>query len=116
MVTFRQVARAVWAHLLVYNLIRGVMAQAAESHGEQPRRPSFKGALQAMTAFQDALRQAPAGIRGVLMRAMLRAIASHGVGDRFGRVEPRANKRRPKPQCDLMEPRREARKRLMRVA
>jgi hypothetical protein len=44
---------------------------------------------------------------------MLEAIASHRVADRFGRVEPRANKRRPKPQRYLTEPRREARKRLL---
>jgi hypothetical protein len=35
------------------------------------------------------------------------------VADRFGRAEPRANKRRPKPQRYLMEPRSEARKRLL---
>jgi hypothetical protein len=48
--------------------------------------------------------------------AMLKAISSHEVGDRFGRVEPRANKRRPKPQRYLMEPRSQARKRLMAAA
>src|SRR5512146_2634536 len=96
-----------------YNLIRGVMARAAEAHGESPRHLSFKGALQTMTAFQDPLRQASPGRRKRLVEAMLRAIASHRVGDRFGRVEPRANKRRPKPQRYLTEPRREARKRLM---
>jgi hypothetical protein len=47
---------------------------------------------------------------------MLESIASHEVGDRFGRVEPRANKRRPKAQDYLMEPRREARKRLSDAA
>jgi hypothetical protein len=35
-----------------------VMAKAAEAHDKQPRQISFKGALQAMTAFQDALRRA----------------------------------------------------------
>jgi hypothetical protein len=110
------VQKEVWMHLLAYNLIRGVMARAAEVHDEQPRHLSFKGALQTMTAFQDALRHAPAGVRELLMKVMLRAIASHRVGDRFGRVEPRANKRRPKPQRYLMEPRPQARKRLMRVA
>jgi hypothetical protein len=47
---------------------------------------------------------------------MLQAIASHEVGDRPGRVEPRAIKRRPKPHDLLTEPRDKARKRLMRVA
>jgi hypothetical protein len=46
---------------------------------------------------------------------MLKAISRHRVGDRFGRVEPRANKRRPKPQRYLREPRHQARKRLMQT-
>jgi hypothetical protein len=50
-------------HLLAYNLIRGVMAEAAEAHDKRPRLLSFKGALQTMTAFQDALRQARPGDR-----------------------------------------------------
>ena len=36
---------------------------------------------------------------------MLKAIYEHRVGDRFGRLEPRANKRRPKAQKYLMQPR-----------
>jgi Transposase DDE domain len=111
--TPEMVRKEIWMHLLAYNLIRGVMAKAAETHGEQPRDLSFKGTLQTMTAFQDALRQATPSERGPLIGAMLKAIASHRVGDRFGRVEPRANKRRPKPQRYLKESRKEARKRLM---
>lgn len=107
------VEKEIWMHLLAYNLIRGVMAQAAAAHDQQPRHLSFKGALQTMTAFQDALRQAPPSDRDDLVKEMLQAIARHGVGDRFGRVEPRANKRRPKPQHYLMEPRHQARKRLL---
>jgi hypothetical protein len=111
--TPEMVEKEIWMHLLAYNLIRGVMAEAAEAHDGQPRDLSFKGALQTMTAFQDMLRRATAGEREGLMRTMLKAIASHRVGDRFGRVEPRANKRRPKPERYLNEPRAEARKRLM---
>jgi Transposase DDE domain len=110
------VRKGIWMHLLAYNLIRGVMADAAEVHDKQPRSLSFKGALQTMTAFQDALRLALPSRRGQLMKEMLKAIASHRVGLRFGRVEPRANKRRPKPQRYLKEPRDEARKRLMAAA
>jgi Transposase DDE domain len=110
------VKKEIWIHLLAYNLIRGVIAKAAEAHDLRPRQLSFKGALQTMTAFQDALRRARPSERDNLMTEMLRAIAHHRVGDRFGRVEPRANKRRPKPQKFLMEPRREARKRLQQKA
>ena len=82
-------------HLLAYNLIRGVMPQAAEAHGREPRQLSFKGALQTMTAFHEALGRATPEQRERLVAVMLKAIAGHRVGDRPGRVEPRANKRRP---------------------
>ena len=111
--TPEMVKKEIWMHLLAYNLIRGVIAQAAEAHDAQPRQVSFKGALQTMTAFQDALRQASPSDCGSLTTEMLKAIASHIVGDRFGRTEPRANKRRPKPQKFLTEPRDQARKRLL---
>jgi Transposase DDE domain len=114
--TPEMVKKEIWMHLLAYNLIRGVMAKAAEAHGKQPRLLSFKGTLQTMTAFQDPLRRATLSQRDHLVEAMLKAIASHDVGDRFGRVEPRANKRRPKPQRYLMEPREVARNRLMKKA
>ena len=74
---------------------------------------SFKGALQTMTAFQDVLRRATPAERQRLFAVMLKAIAGHRVGNRPGRVEPCANKRRPKKQRYLTEPRREARKRLL---
>ena len=110
------VEKEIWVHLLAYNLIRGVMAQAAKAHGKPPRELSFKGALQTMTAFEDRLREADPIERKRLMEAMLKAIASHRVGNRFGRTEPRANKRRPKPQKYLMTPRAEARKQLLKQA
>ena len=114
--TPEMVRKEIWMHLLADNLIRGAMVDAAEMHGKVPRRLSFKGALQTMTAFQDALRWATPIDRVALAREMLKAISGHEVGDRFGRVEPRANKRRPKPQRYLMEPRRQARKALMAAA
>jgi hypothetical protein len=114
--TPEMVRKEIWMHLLAYNLIRGVMRDAAEAHGKRPRPLSFKGALQTMTAFQDALRWARPDHRAQLVGEMLKAISSHEVGDRFGRVEPRANKRRPKPQKFLMVPRRQARKALMAAA
>jgi DDE family transposase len=110
------VEKEIWMHLLAYNLIRGVMAKAAKAHDRQPRLLSFKGALQTMTAFQDALRWTPPDARKRLVKVMLEAISKHHVGDRPGRVEPRANKRRPKAQRFLMEPRKQARKRLLEAA
>lgn len=111
--TPEMVQKEIWMHLLAYNLIRGVTAMAAEAHDKPARLLSFKGTLQTMTAFQDAMRHAKPSDRQRLLEAMLEAISYHEVGDRFGRVEPRANKRRPKPQRFLTEPRQQARKRLL---
>jgi Transposase DDE domain len=110
------VEKEIWMHLLAYNLIRGVMAQAAQVHNKRPRLLSFKGTLQTITAFQEVMRQALPADRELLLQVMLRAIAQQGVGDRPDRFEPRANKRRPKAQRYLMEPRHEARKRLLQPA
>lgn len=114
--TPEMVRKDIWMHLLAYNLIRGVMRDAAEAHQKRPRHLSFKGALQTMTAFQDALRLATPIERVALVGVMLEAISNHEVGDRFGRVEPRANKRRPKPQRFLMDSRRQLRKALTAAA
>jgi hypothetical protein len=110
------VEKEIWMHLLAYNLIRGVIAETAKAYSRQPRHLSFKGALQTMAAFHDSLRTADPRQRDRLWALMLRAIAGHRVGNRPGRVEPRANKRRPKPQKYLTEPRRVARKRLLENA
>jgi Transposase DDE domain len=111
--TPEMVEKEIWMHLLAYNLIRGLMGASAESSGKHPRQISFKGTLQALTAFQDLLNQASPERRGLLVEVMLETIAYHEVGDRPGRVEPRAIKRRPKPHDLLMEPRKQARKRLL---
>ncbi len=111
--TLEMVAKEIGMHLLAYNLIRGVMAESSQTHDTSPRELSFKGTLQTMTAFQDAMRQATPETRSRLLTTLLQAIACHRVGDRFGRVEPHATKRRPKPQRYLNEPRDTARKRLM---
>ena len=49
------VRKEVWTHILAYNLIRTIMAQAAAKHGVEPRTISFKGALQTLEAFQPLI-------------------------------------------------------------
>ena len=49
------VRKEVWTHILAYNLIRTVMAQAAARHGVEPRSISFTGAMQTLEAFQPLL-------------------------------------------------------------
>ena len=66
------VEKEIWMHLLAYNLIRGVMAQAAEANEKRTRQLSFKGTLQTITAFQEAMRRAAPADRQLLLQAMLR--------------------------------------------
>ena len=107
--TPEMVCKEIWAHLLAYNLLRTVMAVAAAGSGTEPRKVSFKGAKQAVTAFAPKIEAARPEERARLIDAMLATIAYHRVGDRPGRWEPRARKRRPKPGYRLMQPRTEAR-------
>ena len=60
------------------------------------------------TAFAPKLEAAKPEQRAKLVDAMLKAVAYHRVGNRPGRWEPRARKRRPKPGARLMQPRRDA--------
>ena len=103
------VRKEIWAHLLAYNLLRTAMAVAAGENGLEPRQVSFKGAKQAVTAFAPKLEAARPEARPALIDAMLAVIAYHRVGDRPGRWEPRAWKRRPKPGAKLGQPRARAR-------
>ena len=104
--TPEMVQKEIWAHLLAYNLLRTVMAVAASESKVEPREISFKGAKQALTAFAPKLEAARSEERARLVGAMLKAVAYHRVGDRPGRWEPRARKRRPKPSKRLNQPRR----------
>jgi hypothetical protein len=105
------VRKEVWTHMLAYNLIRTVMAQAAEKHGLQPRTISFKGALQSLEAFQyliEFLEQLNGLDKDRLYDELLNVIASHQVADRPDRFEPRKKKRRRMPYDLLTKPRNEA--------
>lgn len=99
------VRKEFWAHLLVANLVRGMMAEAARRHGVLPRRLSFQGTRQMMEGFRVELgRAAPGSVAG-LAAVMLGSLAALRVGDRPDRVEPRVVKRRPKPYPRMQEPR-----------
>ena len=95
--TPEMVHKGIWAHLLAYNLLRTVMAVAADENDIEPRQVSFKGAKQAVTAFAPKMEAARPEDRPGLIDVMLSIIAYRRVGDRPGRWEPRARKRRRKP-------------------
>jgi hypothetical protein len=103
--TPEMVRKEIWAHLLAYNLLRTVMAVAAAKSGIEPRQVSFKGAKQAVTAFAPKIEAARPKNRPGLIDDLLAVVAYRRVGDRPGRWEPRARKRRPKPAARLTQPR-----------
>ncbi len=102
-------------HLVAYNLIRRLMAEAARHHDLLPRQISFSGALQTFQALHDrGICSAPHTPERLAI--LLVAIAWHRVGNRPNRCEPRAVKRRSLPHRLLTEPRHLARTKLLKCA
>ena len=101
--------KEIWVYLLAYNLIRLMMAQAAQHTHRLPRQLSFKHTVQiciALPPYRDLL------LHDDERCILLELIAQQRVGNRPGRVEPRALKRRPKPYPLLMQPRDIAREKI----
>jgi len=101
--TPEMVHKEIWAHLLAYNLIRKIMAEAAYAHNKKPRELSFTLAMNLIKAFRDA---------GILAQnneehyvELLKAIARRTICYRPGRQEPRVVKRRPKAFPRMQKPR-----------
>jgi hypothetical protein len=93
--------KEIWVYLLTYNLIRLMMAQAATLAQCRPRELSFKHTLQVWIAWDH---HAGTDRQGRLYGLFV-LIAEQRVGNRPGRIEPRAIKRRPKAYPLLMKPR-----------
>lgn len=91
--TPEMVVKEIWVYLLAYNLIRLLMAQAAQLSNVLPRELSFKHTLQLWLAW----RQINHGNNHKVVMHLFVLIAQQHVGNRQGRIEPRAVKRRPKP-------------------
>ncbi|HSQ58329.1 MAG TPA: IS4 family transposase [Gemmata sp.] len=107
--TPEMVRKEVAIHLLAYNLIRGIMAEAARIGEVSPRTLSFTGALHTVRSFEEGHLYDPTQIEADLPRLM-ELIGKKRVGDRPDRYEPRAVKRRPKPYPVLKIPRRAAKR------
>jgi hypothetical protein len=104
------VRKELWGHLLVSNLIRGVMAESARRHEVLPRRLSFRGARQMLEGFRVELSGASPQAVGDLIAALLRMLSRLRVGDRPDRYEPRVRKRRAKAYPLMHMPRKQAKK------
>jgi hypothetical protein len=114
--TPEMVRKEIWMHLLAYNLVRAGIAQAAMQQRKTPRQLSFAGAQQTLNAFRWLLMLSEGQGRMRFVRALAVAIGTHVVGDRPGRTEPRAVKRRPRKYPLLRQPRQQAREALLHGA
>jgi Transposase DDE domain len=94
-----------------YNLVRCVMQEAAQRHDVKLERISFKGSMDTVRHFADAIHAATGKRRrqSQLYDELLAIIASDPVPSRPDRNEPRARKRRPKPYQLLSKPRHQMR-------
>ena len=112
--TPEMVRKEMWTCLLAYNLIRQTMLQATQEAGVSPRALSFTAALQSIAASWLVMALSDDALAALLIHATWASLAKHIVGNRPGRIEPRAIKRRPKEHALLTKPRAQARAELLK--
>jgi hypothetical protein len=86
--------KEMWVYLLAYNLIRLIMAQSALMADVLPRTLSFKHTVQLWLSWDGTPKSADDKDN---ITKLLALVAEQSIGNRPGRIEPRAVKRRPKP-------------------
>lgn len=92
--TPEMIERELYCRLIAHNLVRFTMAEAATEHSVPLDRISFKGTLDALSQFTQAMSQARTKKkRQDLWAELLRTLAADLVPERPGRREPRAVKR-----------------------
>ena len=95
------------AYLVAHNLIRCVIAEAVARFQVDLERVSFKGSVDALRQYSDAIAKARnQKMRRQLWEDLLLNLARDLVPYRPNRIEHRAVKRRPKPYPQLNQPRR----------
>lgn len=108
--TPEMVEKEMWAYLLAYNLIRMLMLYSARAADVLPRTLSFQHTIQMWLAWM----QCGACASAIELSELSILVVQRRVGQRPGRVEPRAVKRRPKQMPLLTKPRAEARREVRR--
>ena len=102
------------AHVLAYQLVRRLMAAAAQKHAVQPTRLSFLNAARATVRFSQHMAAAPAWALPIYYERLLDAIAAGAIDVRPGRLEPRALTREWKHYPHLRTTRSEWRRQRLR--
>jgi len=110
------VKKEIGIHLLSYNLIRTIMAEACRKHSSDPRKISFKGSVQLLTSFMPHFIDSNKINNKNMYVKMLKLIVKNKIGNRPGRMEPRVIKQRPKPFKTLKKPRNIEKNRLKKNA
>ena len=94
------------AYLVAHNLVRCLIAEAVATYKVDVERVSFKGSVDALRQYSNAISQARSQkMRDQLWEDLLLNLARDLVPYRPNREEPRAVKRRPKPYPLLNQPR-----------
>jgi len=103
------IRKEVLMHLIAYNCIRRLMAEAARAADVAVRLVSFKGSLQALRIWEPHLNQGKLNRieRSSLIADLYEAITDTPIRQRPGRSEPRCRKRRPQNYELMTLPRRE---------
>ena len=103
------VRKEIVMHAIAYNLIRALMHQAAALYQVPIERLSFKGTVDTLRQWADALHAAHDKPRAYtrLFTELLRILAEDIVPHRPDRAEPRVRKRRPKAYLLMTRPRRD---------
>lgn len=103
------IRKEILMYFIAYNGVRGLMYEAAEERRVDPRRISFKGAIQSLRQWEPNLNQARTSRaeKFRLISLLYDSITQKLIPGRPGRKEPRCVKRRPKNYQLLSAPRHE---------
>jgi Transposase DDE domain len=103
--TPEMVRKEIGIHFLAYNFIRIIMSEACGQHNALPNQISFKGTVQLLNNMMPHFLNSGKTRNKIMYAELLRKIVKNKVGNRPGRIEPRAVKRRRKPFPALNRPR-----------
>lgn len=105
--TAEMIERELRMHFIAYNLIRCIMQKAALLHLSDLSQLSFKGTLDTVRQFANAIWTVENKPRllAALIEQLLLVVACDWIACRPNRVEPRRKKRRPKNYPLLNQPR-----------
>jgi len=96
--TPEMVKKEMWAYLLAYNILRTLMLKSALYNKLKPRQISFKHSLQLYVYYLE-------NYHLIAYSKLMKLVGEKVIGNRAGRVEPRAVKRRYNGFSLLMKPR-----------